>query len=250
MYSEDDDISYERRLSMKRFFIGISYIFFLCFIITFLFFTKNHFEGNLEDHSLRNLLLTGFGAILLTIFAWIFGIHWWTEDIYIFEGIIIATGFGVFTSFSLIFLCDSFEISFCFGFISIMCLLTCILIHFLKEWFLIGAIIMMCIGICGSIGIFFILRIYSNPSDKNKVIIGLIVSIVSFISFILFSIYLNSKEGNDNTLNEEDYDFSDEPFVKADIVFLFLSSPIIGATTLSIAIILLYCYLMSDENKV
>ena len=68
MFSEDDDISYERRLSMKRFFIGISYIFFLCFIITFLFFTKNHFEGNLEDHSSRNHLLTGFGAILLTIF--------------------------------------------------------------------------------------------------------------------------------------------------------------------------------------
>ena len=105
---------------------------------------------------------------------------------------------------------------------------------------------MMCIGICGSIG-FFILRIYSNPSDKNKVIIGLIVSIVSFISFILFSIYLNSKEGKDNTLDEKDCDFSDEPFVKADIVFLFLSLPITGATT---AIILLYCYLMSDENKV
>ena len=62
MYSEDDDISYERRLPMKRFFIGISYLFFLCFIITFLFFTKNHFEGNLEDHSSRNLLLTGFNS--------------------------------------------------------------------------------------------------------------------------------------------------------------------------------------------
>ena len=63
MNSEDDDISYERRLSMKRFLIGISYIFFLCFIITFLFFTKNHFEGNLEDHSLLNRILTVLGAI-------------------------------------------------------------------------------------------------------------------------------------------------------------------------------------------
>ena len=133
MNSEDDDISYERRLSMKRFLIGISYIFFLCFIITFLFFAKNHFEGNLEDHSLLNRILTVLGAILLTAFAWFFAISWWTENIYKYEGIIIATGFGVFTAFSLISLCDSFEISFCFGFISLMCFLTYILIHFLKK---------------------------------------------------------------------------------------------------------------------
>ena len=250
MNSEDDDLSYERRLSMKRFLIGISYIFFLCFIITFLFFTKNHFEGNLEDHSLLNLILTVLGAILLTVFAWFFCSNL-NEKKYKYEGIIIATGFGVFTAFSLISLCDSFEISFCFGFISIMCLLTSILIHFLKKYFFIEAIIMMSIGICGSVVIFLILRCYANPTDRYKAIIGLIVSIVSFILFILFIVYLNYKEEFeiDNTLDEEDCNYSDEPFIMANIVFVFLSLPITGPTTLAFLILWLYCAIMSEYNE-
>ena len=251
MNSEDDDISYERRLSIKRFLIGISYIFFLCFIITFLFFTKNHFEGNLEDHSLLNLILTVLGAILLTVFAWIFCINHDDDKKSTFKGIIIATGFGVFTAFSLISLCDSFEISFCFGFISIMCLLTSILIHFLKKYFFIEAIIMMSIGICGSVVIFFILRRYANPTDRYKAIIGLIVSIVSFISFILFIVCLNITEDFeiDNTLDEEDCHYSDEPFIMADIVFVVLSLPITGPTTLAFLILGLYCVIMSENNE-
>ena len=222
--------SYADKDKFEYFFIGMSYIFLLSSIITFLLYLIIGVGGVLahtEDNEGLYLIFTAMGLIPLTIFAVIYFCYSLKHNHYSHDGIITSTAFGVFTGLSCIYDCDNLGLPITFGLICVICFVTYLLIHCTDCSNFITSFIMLFIGICASIANFFLMyKMY--PEQKGVFIIAMVVGIVVFVFLGCFILYLPN--------SNSDYD---KWFYGANFGFLILTSPVTASTAIALVVVVI-----------
>ena len=222
--------SYADKDKFQYFFIGMSYIFLLSSIITFLLYLIIVVGGVLahdDDNDWLYFIFTAMGLIPLTIFAVIFFYNSLKRKHFSHDGIITSTAFGVFSGLSCIYDCDNLGLPVTFGLICVICFVIYLLIHCIDCSNFIMSFIMLFIGICASVANFFLMyKMY--PEQKGVFIISMVVGIVVFVFMGCFTLYLpNSNSEYDNW------------FYGANFGFLILTSPVTASTAIALIVVII-----------
>ena len=197
--SSSDD--YYNKSSLKKFLLGVVYIFFLSFIVTLIeYFIIVHGKvlPHISESTKSYCWLTALGVIPLTLFSFFHIDEFWEKRHIEYGHFINATGYGIFIGISCIYDCNNLGLPISFGLISLISLLILIVVYYAEYLLILISYIVLIIGIGISIGYYVICVKVIQVNDTNRIgfLISMIVNIVIFCAIGVAVIYWANNDSN------------------------------------------------------